>query len=100
MTARDAVLADAFNSLLEILSRHELEGEAAAVTDAQSRATSAMPALARPPPSARRDAASEAVQLAEADVEQLAAREVAAIADERATSLTSYELGVELVRRR
>jgi len=94
--ARDAVLADAFNSLLEILSRHELEGEAAAVDDAQSCATSAMPALARPPPSARRDAASEAVQLAEADVEQLAAREVAAIADERATSLTSYELGVEL----
>ena len=90
MTTRDAVLADAFNSLLEILSRHELDGEAAAVADAQSRATSAMPALARPPPSARRDAASEAEQLAEA------AREVAAIADERATSLTSYELGVEL----
>ena len=62
-----------------------------------------MPALARPPPSARagalsraegaarHDAASEAEQLAEA------ARELAAIADERATSLAaSYELGSEL----
>ena len=101
MTARDAVLADAFNSLLEILSRHELDGEAA-VADAQSRG--AMPALARrqcrrraarmPAAAATAggfaDSASEAEQLAEA------AHEVAAIADERATSLTSYELGSEL----
>ena len=117
MTTREAVLADAFNSLLEILKRHELDGEAAAVAEAQSNATSAMPALARPPPSARagalsraegaarHDAASEAEQLVEAAREvaahevaahAVAARELAAISDERATSLTSYELGSEL----
>ena len=102
MTTRDAVLADAFNSLLEILSRHELDGEAAAVADAQSRATLAMPALARPSPSARADALSRAEGAvrhdAASEAEQLASasHEVAAIADERATSLASYELGTEL----